>query len=830
MRQTIREKEPVRPSTRFAALQGQELTATAKRRSADSSKLRRQLEGDLDWIVMRCLEKDRTRRYETANGLAFDLKRHLNNEPVLARPPSAAYKLQKAFRRNKLAFRAATAVALALVAGIGVSTWQAVRATRAGRTAELEKDHAQKAERTAIKEKHDAQEQSRRADAATLEARQNLYASDMLLAQHVREDGNLDLALDLLNRHRPAPGQGDLRGWEWRYLWSVCQSEEVTTFVGNSGGLGDLAISPNGSLLSIAEWGPARTAVKIWGFPSGQLVAIAETNDAAGSVAFSPDGKLLAFGTRGHGLKLWDIESHQEKASFPGSYGPMRGSRLVFSADGSRLAAASFNDILLWNLEQQTLSLTLKGHLGFITSLVFSPDGKTLISGGLDNSIRLWSLESGQEIARLSGTSKVGALALSADGKTLASGAQDNTIWIWDLEARAQVARLTNHTRGVACLAFSPDQRILASGSWDFLIKLWDSARWQEVSTLRGNLDEVYSLAFSPDGKTLFSGAKNGAIKTWNPVPKVRPPDVLEKPGDASAWWLDNGTLFCIHTNGAISYWNPSTLRQTARYDAPAESMTDNMAGAQTPGGKMVWANQEAEMVVWDLVARRQLGRLPWVDGKEKWVAVSPDEKLVVGVAVGKCVTVWDLEKMQEIATLPKSAASQPVVRFSRDDHLLAIGNYNGTVELWHLNRKELLADWQAHRQKVTGVAFMPDGKRLLTVSHDAAAKLWDIETRRESMSFTRALNAFSAAAVSADGQRIAAGTTYGVIKMWIASTGQEIGALRAGDKPVFDLQFVGPDGNDLVSLAEEGEVRLWRAPSWDKIAAAEKSAGGETH
>ena len=107
MRKTIREKEPVRPSTRFATLEGEELTTTAKRRSADTAKLLHQLKGDLDWIVMKCLEKDRSRRYETANGLAADLKRHLNNEPVVARPPSAAYKFQKAFRRNKLVLRGA---------------------------------------------------------------------------------------------------------------------------------------------------------------------------------------------------------------------------------------------------------------------------------------------------------------------------------------------------------------------------------------------------------------------------------------------------------------------------------------------------------------------------------------------------------------------------------------------------------------------------------------------------------------------------------------------------------------------------------------------------
>jgi len=123
MRKTIREKEPMRPSTRFATLKGEELTTTAKRRSADISKLMHQLQGDLDWIIMKCLEKDRMRRYETANGLAADLKRHLADEPVVARPPSKVYQFQKMVQRNKLAFTAAAAVVLTLIAGMGVSTW-----------------------------------------------------------------------------------------------------------------------------------------------------------------------------------------------------------------------------------------------------------------------------------------------------------------------------------------------------------------------------------------------------------------------------------------------------------------------------------------------------------------------------------------------------------------------------------------------------------------------------------------------------------------------------------------------------------------------------------
>jgi serine/threonine protein kinase len=123
MRRTIRELEPPRPSTRVRTLSGQELSTTAQRRGLDAPRLLSELRGDLDWIIMKALEKDRSRRYETANGLAMDIQRHLTNEPVVARPPSSLYRLEKMARRNKLGFSAAAAVTVALVTGLGVASW-----------------------------------------------------------------------------------------------------------------------------------------------------------------------------------------------------------------------------------------------------------------------------------------------------------------------------------------------------------------------------------------------------------------------------------------------------------------------------------------------------------------------------------------------------------------------------------------------------------------------------------------------------------------------------------------------------------------------------------
>src|SRR5260221_1998226 len=131
MRRTIREQEPARPSTRLSTMLAADLTAAAKHRQTEASKLTTSIRGDLDWIVMKALEKDRTRRYDTANGLASDIHRHLKNEPVVARPPSHPYRFPKLVQRNKLAFAAAGVMAVGLLVATAISVWQAVRATRA---------------------------------------------------------------------------------------------------------------------------------------------------------------------------------------------------------------------------------------------------------------------------------------------------------------------------------------------------------------------------------------------------------------------------------------------------------------------------------------------------------------------------------------------------------------------------------------------------------------------------------------------------------------------------------------------------------------------------
>ena len=184
MRRTLREREPGTPSSKLRGLNGEELTKTAMQRHVEPPQLLSQLRGDLDWIIMKALEKDRNRRYETANGLAMDIQRYLDNEPVVARPPSSVYRFQKAIRRNKLMFGAATAVVAALLAGIVIGLWQVIQARKAQRETEA----ARNDERRLLTE---AQVAEKKAEAQTLAARRTAYNSDMNAVEQALKENNL---------------------------------------------------------------------------------------------------------------------------------------------------------------------------------------------------------------------------------------------------------------------------------------------------------------------------------------------------------------------------------------------------------------------------------------------------------------------------------------------------------------------------------------------------------------------------------------------------------------------------------------------------------------
>ncbi len=342
MQRIIADQEPERPWLRVSTLEGEQQTIVAKNRSTELMALRRQIKGDLDWIVMRALHKDRTRRYDTPNNLAADIERHLSDEPVLAAWPTVYYQLSTVYRRHKWARATAAGFVLVLAVSACVSTAQAIKNKSLFTAAE----EARLKEMTA---KQRETELRRIAETERDRSQHLLYGANMNLAKVAWDEAMVSRVVELLDQHRPQPGQPDLRNFEWFYLDRLCHTE-LLTLKGHTNRVWSVAFSPDGKRLASAggdHLNPNQPSeLKVWDALTGQeTLTLKGHARTVWTVAFSPDGKLLASASADGTVKVWDAASGQETLTLTG-HTATRWS-VAFSPDGKRLASAS----QVWGVE-----------------------------------------------------------------------------------------------------------------------------------------------------------------------------------------------------------------------------------------------------------------------------------------------------------------------------------------------------------------------------------------------------------------------------------------------------------------------------------------------
>lgn len=781
LRRIIREQEPRRPSQQASLLQADTLRGSrhATAASAAPRTTRDEVEtlrGDLDWIVMKAIEKDRDRRYQSVGALEDDLFRYLHHEPVTARPPSRLYVLQKLYRRHRLSLTTAAAVLLAVLSGAALAMQQAARAVRAEQDAKQERDRLRDSEQ---------------------HVRQLLYAADMRLAASSISRNDLVQFSEALDRHRPADGQLDLRSFDWyflsaqrtssgqtllqtqRPLYFVCalpnrqqvaacgadgmlriidrqSGRELIALDAGQGELNGLAVSPDGSLLASAGDDGSVVLRDITSLQP-RLRIPAHTAQAF-QTAFSPDGQLLATGGNEPDARLWRVADGSPAGVLPTDGWAIES--LAISCHGLLAAGTEAGQLLIADVREPQ-SAELIAHAPHrstrygINSVCFTPDGRYVVVGDRMARLTLRAVDAVQDIAWETVLADVPqAVAVSPDGTQLAAGERGGAISLFALE-------LNDTASGREVLPQAPLAR--------------------HTATWPAHEDRLQSLVFADDGRQLVSVGADGRLQQW---PASR--------GLSQGRWADwtaSTALFDCH--GRLLTVDPEqglhirNLRAPLAGDRPLQADQDSwyhLAVADQAGLIFAARNSGHEVMRW--TADGQLPEFDWstdpsqrigrlvasADGRRLCIELIPQDTTTLPPDTSRFLLVWDRETRQEVLRVAIKQTND--VTFSADGQSLCC-EQSPDVILINLMDGGSTRTLHGHRNSIRDVTFTPDGRTVVSVAGDRTIRAWNSETGEPLWSMTGHAVGISAADITPDGRTLITVGEDRMLRCWRLETQQ---------------------------------------------------------
>ncbi len=526
IRRVIREDEPPKPSTRLSSLGGAELTKLAKHRKVDPDDWSTELRGDLDWIAMKALEKDRTRRYETADGLAADVLRHIANEPVEAAAPGVVYRLQKFAKRNRPAFVAVSIIGSLLLVGTTISAILAFGAIRAqGKASENRKNlELQVSAARDLRDQeasHNRHAEDSLARAVTSREKTDEIVQTMQIerAEKSFAEGNNSVGIAYLARViRENPAN---RVAAQRLLAAILEREsQVPNGIRlPASGRSVTRFSPDGSIVII---GSDDGSVRLWEAETGKQIGETLRHDGqVHSVDFSADGTMALTASADKTAQVWEVASGARLLTLRHA---AAATCARFSPDGGIIATASaYGNIQMWDSTTGVKVGSSLLHVGsstdFANSVDFSPDGRRLVTTSGDKTARLWLVATGKQIGRdLTHDDTINMARFNHDGTHLVTASADNTARLWDAATGEGIGSPLQHEGQVVSARFDSRSERVVTASHDRTSRLWDAANGASLPT-QIHLDfELVDATFCPAGMRIATATNTGKIQIWDAV------------------------------------------------------------------------------------------------------------------------------------------------------------------------------------------------------------------------------------------------------------------------------------------------------------------------
>ncbi|MEZ5965974.1 MAG: protein kinase [Planctomycetota bacterium] len=839
LQRVIIEQDPPRPSLVVEMLSEDAAEQLARRRQTNVSHLLQHLRTDLDWVVLKCLEKDRNQRYETPSELAAEIGRYLADEPLVAGPPSAGYRLRKLLRRHRGRVAAAVALAVALVAGMLGTTHGLLSAKANAAVAEANAEHAR-----AEKLEADRQRERANQNASFLMQQSERLRHQTILALAARQ-----LALDpwlSLAYVREVPADSALAAASLQVTQDALAACDgpwhcASRLLGHEGRVTALEMHPDGQRALTAS---RDGTVRIWRI-GGAAPVVLQHPDEVVLAQFTPDGLGVLTVCRDGIVRVFGTSGADRPVTFPRDVSLPRqvvfdpaGERFVtisadglarmfdarrpaadprslgsdvnmaaFSPDGQRLLLAGHSEVArLLSANGEGLGREIR-HEAPIVFATFSPDGSRVLTASEDHTLRMTPVESIGAPVDLRHPDTVTWAGFAAGGTVVFSLAADNVVRTWSSPGGTPISSYGDGEAAVLAVEVAPDGNQFATIGADNAVRVWQTAGGKKPVSLRHD-SEVQRVLFLGVGEQILTLGSDRRARIWD-VASPRRPRVLEHPGGLEfvAYHPTSRALITVATNGTARVW---------RHGGASEPRPYRFAGAATAmarsplGDRIAIGGDDGRVAVFDAATAEVLATLAGHERAVRSLDFSADGKTLVSGADDGSVRCTSLEGAWATVELSGHRGQVAVARFSPSADRVATASLDGTVRLWQRDGSGEPRVLRGHRWSVVDLCFSPDGESLATASWDGSVRIWSVRREEEPVVLRHPDKVYSVC-FSRDGKHVATACEDGTARVFDADGRSSPIRLQGHTRALHRVAF-DPTGTRVVSVSADHTARVWHS------------------